>query len=117
MKLSMKALIAVSALFFGFTAQSASAQTSCLIAVSLPCKAAPSIVPMRAFADSEGYATVNAGRCLERAAEYRNWCGLPNQTVNVVFTVNGRGVVGAFASNDGKTYIHDGVARYTRFKD
>ena len=74
----------------------------------------------RVIYDTDGLANMNAARCLERAQEYQNWCGdgnliKPSYTVSY-FQVNGANRAAGVSVNN-KTYVHDGVARYTRFHD
>lgn len=110
-KSSMLALAMLAS--FGF-ASKAEAETRCMIGLTRPCNAA--VLPLY-FQDGEQYANSNAGRCLERAREFKAWCRAPGLEAVSAFQVDGRNVIGGHTARDGKTYISDGVARSTNFKD
>ncbi len=72
------------------------------------------------FRDTDKAANLNAGRCLERAAEYRAWCS-DGRTVNATFAyavyqVNDVNQVGS-AADVNRTTITNGVDRWLRFHD
>jgi hypothetical protein len=74
------------------------------------------------FVDTDAVATVNAGRCLERAKEYKAWCskdGLnANWAVTYFQTENGStNAIAAIEGSDDKTYLSDGNVRYLRWHD
>lgn len=75
------------------------------------------------FVDTDPLANLNAGRCLERAKEYKAWCGDGNKIkANYVYaffqtnegTLN---VISSLEYTDDKTYLGDGVARMLRWHD
>lgn len=111
-KISMLRFLAAVALT-GFAAP-AFAETKCVIGTTRPCLAGQ--LPLY-FADGDQYANANAGRCLERAREYKAWCRTPGQEVVSTFQVDGRNVISAHTAADGKSYVSDGLVRFTNFKD
>jgi hypothetical protein len=108
-----------------FQAANASAGTSCLIVLhGPPCLAAinypPASRPEVAFVDGDRLANLNAARCIERAAEYKQWCATPSigalsLEATAYFVVDGRSVLGAQTNQNRKVYIFDGIARFTNF--
>ena len=75
-----------------------------------------------AFADSDGVANMNAGRCLERALDYAKWCGdgnlIKTKGAAAFFLVDGMAVISAYADTaTEKTALGDGALRVLRFKD
>lgn len=75
------------------------------------------------FVDTDPMANFSAGRCLERAKEYKAWCGdgnkiKPNYVYTYFQTDDGtRNVINALEAGDDKTYLGDGVARGLRWHD
>jgi hypothetical protein len=67
------------------------------------------------FKDFDWGANANAARCMERAREFKAWCG--GTVAYSVFRVNNKNVEGAAASSWGTTYIYDGGSRYLNFHD
>lgn len=91
--------------------------SECKVYFTLPCRAAAGnsyFAPLQQFRDVDIGANINTTRCLERAAEYKQWCGSPLE-VWTMFVSEGRSSIAAFASRDGKTYITDGIGRFTGF--
>lgn len=75
------------------------------------------------FVDTDPLANLNAGRCLERAKEYKAWCGDGNlikaNYVYAFFQTNDgtMNVISSVEGTDDKTYLGDGVARLLRWHD
>jgi hypothetical protein len=125
----MKFLIVTAFVLMGnLTANSAFAKTQCVVYVASKgpgiCQGAMSSGPEVArkysfnsyFIDTDGLANLNAARCIDRAQEYATWCGIKVTAVATHFQVDGKNVIAGYATG-GKTYIHDGVARLTRYHD
>lgn len=119
MKAFMKVVFALVVGFFMFQAQSASAGTTCIIQFhNAPCFALgpnPAYRPEVGFQDGDRLANLNGARCIERAAEYKNWCQSPAIEVTTYFVVDGRSVIGSQTNRNGKVYIFDGIARFLNF--
>lgn len=94
--------------------------TQCLIHYNAPCLAAGLnfyFRPYQWFKDVVTDANLNAGRCIERAREYRTWCGTPGITVYAIFQSGGVNVIGSYVSTNGVTRVTDGIARVTNLHD
>jgi hypothetical protein len=97
----------------------ASAGSVCYIYLTKPCLVThnPYFAPGRHFVDPDGIANVSAARCIERAREYKAWCRTPGIEASSIFQVNGLNQIAATTSSDGKSYISNGLGRWTNFKD
>ncbi len=69
------------------------------------------------FKDVDWAGNAVAARCIERARESMAWCG--GGFAYSVYRVKSHNVIGAGvnATGGGKTYLSDGVSRWTRFHD
>lgn len=93
--------------------------TACYIHFNRPCVAAGTNLayrPHQYFKDGDLIATVNLGRCIQRAMEYKAWCANPGQDLEVVaaFQINGRNHAYG-ATYQGTTYLYNEVWKYTGF--
>jgi hypothetical protein len=96
--------------------------STCFINVTAPCRYLgpdPQYAPNRYFVDSDPMANANAGRCVERAQEYKSrlCADSGGLEASAIWQVNGRNVIGSVTSSNGHSYIWDGVTRFTPFHD
>lgn len=103
------------------TVSGARAQTACLIQLSAPCWASrdPYFAPFKPFADVDLIANVDAGRCMQRAQEYAQWCAHPQlpemqPSVHSMFVIDARLNLAAFFVG-GSTYLYNAGWQYTGF--
>ena len=99
----------------------ANATTACYIYLTKPCLAAikanknTNLKPNQWVQDSHMPANLDAGRCIERAQEYKNWCGTSGIEATAGFFVGSRLVIQSYTYEDGRSYIATGKSRFTGF--
>lgn len=93
------------------------AGTRCSVLITKTCLVATSLPVNLYFPDGFTGANMNAARCVERAREYKQWCRTPGLEAVSVFDVDGLNVIAGHTTSGGKTYISDGIARFTNFHD
>ena len=74
------------------------------------------------FVDTDPMANMNAGRCMERAKEYKSWCsnGITPPTDSYSYFQTNNGMINVIAAADlpdNKTYLTDGISRVLPFKE
>jgi len=96
----------------------AEAAGSCVITLKHICPISPTTRPNVGFTDNAYGAGIDAGRCLQRAQEYKSWCNqkVTNRALEVVaiYYVGNLGVIASTTASDGLLYIlHGSVNRYS----
>lgn len=120
MKALTKISLVVTALLSMGYGANASAASLCYIYLSKPCLPVisnPYYAPGRYFIDTDGIAKLNAARCVQRAQEYKSYCRTPGIEAISVFQVDGLNSIAGHTSSDGKTYISNGLGRWTTYHD
>lgn len=106
--------VVVSASFMLSAEQASAANGTCWVVLDGPCAKDRHLVKGRRFKDSDPGSHNNAARCLQRAAEYFNYCRTaPNQLlVTTIFSASGRDVLYGFKSSNTSYASGPGASGY-----